>query len=59
VGVDEEGTEAAAATAVIIRAVSMPITDVELTIDQPFIFVIRDIPTASVLFTGRVLNPIE
>jgi serpin B len=59
VGVDEEGTEAAAATAVIIRAVSMPITDIELVIDQPFIFVIRDIPTASVLFTGRVLNPIE
>jgi serpin B len=59
VGVDEEGTEAAAATAVIIRAVSMPITDVELVIDQPFISVIRDIPTASVLFTGRVLNPVE
>jgi serpin B len=59
VGVDEEGTEAAAATAVIIRAVSMPITDVELTIDQPFIFVIREIPTGSVLFTGRMLNPIE
>lgn len=59
VSVDEEGTEAAAATAVIIQAVSMPMTDVELDIDQPFIFVIRDVPTGSVLFTGRVLNPAE
>jgi serpin B len=59
VGVDEEGTEAAAATAVIIRAVSMPITDVELIVDQPFIFIIHDIPTGTVLFTGRVLNPVE
>ena len=59
VGVDEEGTEAAAATAVIMRLVSMPVTDVELDIDQPFIFVIRDIPTGTVLFMGRVLNPVQ
>ena len=58
VAVDEEGTEAAAATAVIISLTAVPIVDVELTIDRPFIYLIRDTDTGSILFMGRVLNPV-
>jgi serpin B len=54
VAVDEAGTEAAAATAVIVATTSMP---GEVTIDRPFIFLIRDIKTGAILFVGRVLNP--
>ena len=54
VSVDEAGTEAAAATAVIVGTTSLP---PELTIDRPFIFLIRDIETGTMLFIGRVLNP--
>ena len=57
VAVDEEGTEAAAATAVVMAASGMPIVDVTLTIDRPFIYLIRDTETGSILFIGRVLNP--
>jgi serpin B len=57
VSVDEKGTEAAAATAIIVGVTSLPVVDVELTIDRPFIFLIRDIPTGTILFTGRVLSP--
>jgi serpin B len=54
VSVDEKGTEAAAATAVVIGATGIPGFPVTLTIDRPFFFVIRDIPTGAVLFVGRV-----
>lgn len=57
VAVDEAGTEAAAATAVIMEFTAMPETPVEVTIDRPFIFLIRDIETGAILFVGRVLNP--
>jgi len=57
VSVDEAGTEAAAATAVIIELVAYPGPPVVLTIDRPFLFVIRDVPTGTILFVGRVLNP--
>jgi serpin B len=53
VAVDEAGTEAAAATGVVMPT-SMP---PDLTIDRPFIFLIRDIDTGAILFVGRVLNP--
>jgi serpin B len=59
VGVDEAGTEAAAATAVIMRATAMPVTPLEVTVDRPFIFLIRDIQTGSVIFVGRVVNPLK
>jgi serpin B len=55
VAVDEEGTEAAAATGVVVGIAAMPQTT--LTIDQPFIFLIRDIQTGTIIFVGRVLNP--
>jgi len=57
VSVDEAGTEAAAATAVIMVATGMPPTPTELTLDHPFIFLIRDMETGTILFVGRVLNP--
>ena len=55
VAVDEEGTEAAAATGVVIGLAAMP--EYSMTVDQPFVFLIRDIQTNSILFIGRVLNP--
>jgi serpin B len=57
VSVDEEGTEAAAATAVIIAEMGIMIPEIEMTIDSPFIYVIRDIETGSILFLGRVMDP--
>jgi len=57
VAVDEEGTEAAAATAVIVGLTAAPPSELNVTIDRPFIFVIRDIETKTILFVGRVLDP--
>jgi len=58
VAVDEAGTEAAAATGVIIAPTAIPQDPlIEVTIDRPFIFLIRDIKTDAILFVGRVLNP--
>jgi serpin B len=57
VAVDEAGTEAAAATAVIMPTSAAPEPAVEVTIDRPFIFLIRDIQTGTILFVGRVVNP--
>jgi len=58
VAVDEAGTEAAAATAVVTRATAMPGSElIEVTVDRPFIFLIRDDNTGQLLFIGRVLNP--
>jgi serine protease inhibitor len=57
VDVNEEGTEAAAATAVVMtRGIS---SDSHFfRADRPFIFLIRDIQSNSILFLGRVLNPL-
>jgi serpin B len=57
VSVDEAGTEAAAATGVIVGTTSMPVNIKYMTLDHPFIFLIRDIPTGTILFLGRVMNP--
>jgi serpin B len=57
VSVDEAGTEAAAASAVIMVGSAMPANQVTLSVDRPFIFLIRDVSTGTVLFVGRVLNP--
>jgi serpin B len=59
VSVDEEGTEAAAATAVIMGLTALPEKPVEMTLDHPFIFFIRDNVTGTILFVGRVMNPVE
>jgi serpin B len=58
VGVDEEGTEAAAATAVVMAEMARaPEELVEVSVDRPFLFFIRDIETGAILFLGRVVDP--
>ena len=57
VAVDEEGTEAAAATAVIMEGATAMMPDNMLVIDRPFIYFIRDLESGQILFIGRVLNP--
>ena len=57
VSVDEAGTEAAAATAVVVGLTSAPEQPVQVTVDRPFIFLIRDIETGTILFVGQVMNP--
>ena len=57
--VEEKGTEAAAATAVVVGfAESIPEFDI-FTVDRAFLFTIQDDITGSLLFMGRVGNPIE
>jgi serpin B len=56
VDVNEEGTEAAAATAVVVSILSARITPV-FRADHPFVFLIRDNRSGSVLFMGRLTNP--
>lgn len=56
VKVDENGTEAAAVTAVIGGIVSLP-EFVEFTIDRPFLFLVRDLETGTTLFYGRITDP--
>ena len=57
VAVDESGTEAAAATAVVVSLTAVPDPPVLLQIDRPFIFLIMDYGTETILFAGRVTNP--
>ncbi|WP_158633180.1 serpin family protein [Amycolatopsis sp. WAC 04182] len=56
VQVDEEGTEAAAATGVEARAVSAELPRI-VTVDRPFLFVITDTATGAPLFLGRIGDP--
>ena len=58
VKVDEKGTEAAAATAVVMeRAAALPEKLVEFKADHPFLFFIRDSASGMLLFMGRVADP--
>jgi serpin B len=57
IAVDEKGTEAAAATAVIIGTTSAPTDPPSFIADRPFIFLIRDRQTGVILFMGRILDP--
>ena len=57
VEVNEEGTEAAAATGVIISRTSLPAPPPVFCADHPFVFVIKDNNTQSILFIGRVADP--
>ncbi len=57
INVAENGTEAAAATAVIGNAAAIMLTSLNLYIDRPFLYFLRDQPTGAILFMGRVLDP--
>ena len=59
INVDEKGTEAAAATAVVMKCTSAaPSSDLKIfDADHPFVFLIKDNSTGSILFIGKILNP--
>lgn len=62
VDVDEKGTEAAAATAVVMLPTAAPFTEeppkpILFRADHPFVFAVRDARTGAVLFLGRMENP--
>ena len=62
IDVDEKGTEAAAATAIIMQATGgctgpSPAKTITLRLDHPFLFFVRDLETGAVLFMGRVVDP--
>ena len=55
--IDEEGTEAAAATAVVMRKTSILLDEVILKINKPFIFMLRNTNTNCIYFMGKIVNP--
>ena len=55
--VDENGTEASAATAVVMAVATAAPVKVSLRLDKPFIFAIRDTKTGAILFLGRIVDP--
>ena len=57
VDINEEGTEAAAATGIGVRAAAMPPKKVVFKADRPFLFFIRHDPTDTILFFGRFIKP--
>lgn len=58
VSVDEEGTEAAAATAVVMDTeTSVPVDPPSVRFDRPFYYAVYDHGTSTILFMGRMLNP--
>jgi serpin B len=58
IDVAEKGTEAAAATGVVMKTVSLPPPpDLVVNANRPFLYFLRDQPTGAILFMGRVLDP--
>lgn len=58
VDADEQGTEAAAATGVVVRlSAALPSEPPTFRADHPFVFLLRHNPTGAILFMGRVANP--
>lgn len=56
--VNEEGTEAAAATGIVVGVTSVPVDSPKVFIaNRPFMFLIRDLGTGSILFMGRMTDP--
>ncbi len=58
VAVNEQGTEAAAATAVVMQLKTVAFPSIVFRADHPFVFLIREKETGSLLFIGRVVNPV-
>ena len=60
VEVNEEGTEAAAVTVVGVNLTSMPIDDIRyMLVNRPFLFAIRETTTNTIVFMGKVAEPVE
>jgi len=61
IDVDEKGTEAAAATAVVMTTGGCtgpdPAKTITLRLERPFLFILRDVQTGAILFMGRVVDP--
>ena len=57
ISVDESGTEAAAGTAVVIERKGAPRPDVRIKLNRPFIYIIREKTTGTILFLGHFVNP--
>jgi serpin B len=58
IAVDEKGTEAAAATGVVMSTTGINPNEVIFRVDRPFIFVIRDKTTGTIVFMGKIINPL-
>ena len=56
VRVDENGTEAAASTAVVSTLISAPQLSKTVNVNRPFFFFVRDVLTKAVLFIGRIMD---
>jgi serpin B len=64
INVGEKGTEAAAATAVVVPTAdagfgSQPPAELIINANRPFLYYLRDQPTGAILFMGRVLQPVQ
>lgn len=61
IAVDEKGTEAAAATAVVMMELTarreMPHEPIHVKVDRPFFYAIQHVPSGACLFVGRVTDP--
>jgi serpin B len=58
IDVNEEGTEAAAATAVVMEdSATAPMPPIEMVVDRPFFFALRDDTTGALLFVGQITDP--
>jgi serpin B len=57
IGIDEEGTVAAAATAFVAVPTSAPSEITDIVFDRPFVFFVRDVETNALLFLGHFANP--
>ena len=57
IDVDEKGTEASAATAVVMEASAAPLDHVTFQVDRPFLFLLRDTTSGAIVFLGQVTDP--
>lgn len=55
--VNEEGTEAAAATGVLAKSALINLDQKVIKLNRPFLFFIKDVSSGLILFSGRVSNP--
>jgi len=57
IAVNEEGTEAAAATAVMMRKTSVLLEDIDFIVNKPFIYILRNNKNNCIYFMGKIINP--